>query len=54
MEDSVVAAYIALLLGCILQDNEVRTGPQLLIKGIIILKIKIIVFCTSIPTLQIV
>ena len=24
MEDSVVAAYVSLLLGCILQDNEVR------------------------------
>ena len=24
MEDSVVAAYVALLLGCILQENEVR------------------------------
>ena len=23
MEDSVVAAYVALLLGCILQENEV-------------------------------
>ena len=26
MEDSVVAAYVALLLGCILQENEVRAG----------------------------
>jgi len=25
MEDSVVAAYVALLLGCILQENEVST-----------------------------
>ena len=24
MEDSVVAAYLSLLLGCILQDNKVR------------------------------
>ena len=24
MEDSVVAAYVALLLGCILQENEVK------------------------------
>ena len=26
MEDSVIAAYVALLLGCILQENEVRAG----------------------------
>ena len=32
MEDSVVAAYLALLLGCILQDNEVRTHKITLMK----------------------
>lgn len=30
MEDSIVAAYIALLLGCVIQDNQVHSTMLLL------------------------
>lgn len=34
MEDSVVAAYVALLLGCILQENEVSIKSGLYLKAV--------------------